>query len=510
MAYLAGGILLYGSISAVLFLIRPKSRLHRVTMETLGQKEKIAAAAVMLLLILACVIPMGWVPGWTGQEDNDRNQYELTAEAFLNGRLYIDSGDVDPRLTAMENPYDPAAREELGVDYRWDTVYYNGHYYMYFGVVPVVLLFLPFRILTGTALAAYHATQVFVALFIPGMFACLAMISRRFFAKLSFGMYLFLAAAFSAMSVWYSVTAPALYCTAITAALCMEIWSLFFFFRAVWVERDEKKQILLAFFGSLFGALAFGCRPPIALANLFVLPMLAEYLRGKKFDFRMCRRLVFAASPYVFVAVLLMCYNYARFGSVFEFGQAYQLTNTDQTAFGGLVSYLRTAGFAGILNGIYFNFLYFNSYYNAFPYVAFCGIFLNFPILFFMFFGLAPEGVWKRLKEQRLRAFVGTLFLIPLVIVVMQLLWSPYLMERYRMDQYWIMGVLCFLVIGFYYETLSERARKRFSCLITLLAFLAVGKCVLLYLVQSDGNLTVCYPQVLEEIKQVLKFGIGG
>lgn len=78
------------------------------------------------------------------------------------------------------------------------------------------------------------------------------------------------------------------------------------------------------------------------------------------------------------------------------------------------------------------------------------------------------------------------------------------------MDQYWIMGVLCFLVIGFYYETLSERARKRFSCLITLLAFLAVGKCVLLYLVQSDGNLTVCYPQVLEEIKQVLKFGIGG
>ena len=41
---------------------------------------------------------------------------------------------------------------------------------------------------------AYHATQVFVALFIPGMFACLAMISRRFFAKLSLGMYLFLAA----------------------------------------------------------------------------------------------------------------------------------------------------------------------------------------------------------------------------------------------------------------------------------------------------------------------------
>ena len=60
-------------------------------------------------------------------------------------------------------------------------------------------------------------------------------------------MYLMLASAFSIMSIWYSVDAPALYCTAITGALCMEIWSLFFFMRAVWVEQEEKKSIRLAF-----------------------------------------------------------------------------------------------------------------------------------------------------------------------------------------------------------------------------------------------------------------------
>ena len=64
---------------------------------------------------------------------------------------------------------------------------------------------------------------------------------------MTLGMYLMLASAFSIMSVWYSVDAPALYCTAITGALCMEIWSLFFFMRAVWVEEDEKKSIRLAF-----------------------------------------------------------------------------------------------------------------------------------------------------------------------------------------------------------------------------------------------------------------------
>lgn len=60
------------------------------------------------------------------------------------------------------------------------------------------------------------------------------------------------------MSIWYSVDAPALYCTAITGALCMEIWSLFFFMRAVWVEQEEKKSIRLAFRKSVC-ALAFGC-----------------------------------------------------------------------------------------------------------------------------------------------------------------------------------------------------------------------------------------------------------
>ena len=28
--------------------------------------------------------------------------------------------------------YDPQARVDLGVNYRWDTAYYHGHYYMYF------------------------------------------------------------------------------------------------------------------------------------------------------------------------------------------------------------------------------------------------------------------------------------------------------------------------------------------------------------------------------------------
>ena len=510
MKYLIGGCLLYGAIFFVLFWLRPKSKLHAMTLETFDRNKKIMTFTVMALLVLLCTIPMGIVPGWNGTEDNGRDEYELTAEAFLNGHLYIDNNDVDPLLLTMENPYDPQARLDLGVDYRWDTAYYNGHYYMYFGVVPVSLLFLPFRIITGTALTTYHATQIFVAFFICGVFANFYLLSKRFFKQISYAIYLLLAVAVSAMSVWYSVDCPAMYCTAITGALCMEIWSLFFFMRAVWVEQDEKKQILLAFFGSLFGALAFGCRPPVALANLFVIPLLVEYLRGKKFNFKLLKQLVFAALPYVIVAVLLMWYNYARFENPFEFGQAYQLTTADQSNYGGISSYFTQSNMFRILNGVCYNFFYFNNYCEGLPYVIFNGILLNFPILCFAVIGLSPEGVQKKLKEQRMRAFVAMLFLIPLVIAVMDTLWSPFMTERYRMDQYWIMGVLCFIVIGFYHDNLSEEAGRKFSCFITIWAFVTFGKAVLLYLVQNDGNLTYCYPEVIEEIKMILKFGFGG
>ena len=42
---------------------------------------------------------------------------------------------------------------------------------MYFGVVPAALVFAPFKLLFGVSLPAYHATQLFVALYVVGQFA---------------------------------------------------------------------------------------------------------------------------------------------------------------------------------------------------------------------------------------------------------------------------------------------------------------------------------------------------
>ena len=274
--------------------------------------KKTVTFLIAVLTILACVLPMDDLPLWNGEIPGHRNQYELMAEAILDGRIHFAYGDEDS-LAGLKNPYDPNERKEAGVKYHWDHAYYNGQYYMYFGIVPVFLAFLPYRVITGTALTTYRATQLFTAVTVAGIFCLFWMLRKLFFKKLPFGLYLALSVAFSVMSVWYAAAEPALYCTAITAAIALETWSIFFFVWAVYGEKRENRQILLAGIGALLGALVFGCRPPIALANLVVLPLLFVFLKEHAFSRKLLGKLALAATPYLLVAVCLMTYNYVRF-----------------------------------------------------------------------------------------------------------------------------------------------------------------------------------------------------
>lgn len=451
-----------------------------------------------LLTITVCVLPMDNLSIWNGEQPGHRNQYELMAEAILEGRLYIDYGEGDP-LAELENPYDPQEREELGVWYPWDHAYYNGHYYMYFGVVPVFLLFLPYRILTGESLTTFHATQIFAAFIIAGIFVLLGLLKKRFFKNLPYGVYLSLCVAFSVMSVWYSSAEPALYCTAITAAIALQIWSLYFFIRAVWVEQKENRQILHAAIGALLGALVFGCRPPIALANVIVLPMLFVFIRQRKFTANLFGKLVLAALPYAVVGIGLMLYNYARFDNPFEFGQAYQLTVADQSQYGFSI---QATDIIRIFNGTMESFFSYERISDTFPFLQAGGMLFNFPILL-LSLGMFKSAAIKYAKQNNLIPLEIGLALTVLIITVVDILWTPYLLERYHMDTYFLMGILCFIGVGLWYSTLATAKAKR------LLSLAVVGLSIItvissfLYYVE-----TVCvyYPEKAQEIESVLLF----
>ncbi|MBR2634310.1 MAG: hypothetical protein IKD31_01870 [Clostridia bacterium] len=464
---------LYGGLfSLLLFALRPSSLLHRAVAADPSVWKNLFSAAVAILTALVCILPMDNLSLWNGEIPGHRNQYELMAEAILDGRIDFAYGDEE-ELAELENPYDPEERQKEKVSYHWDHAYYNGHYYMYFGIVPVFLVFLPYRILTGEALTTFHATQIFVALAIAGIFVLFHLLCRLFFRKMPYSVYLLLSVSLSVMSVWYSSAEPALYCTAITSAIAVEIWSLFFFVWAVWGEKRENLQLLLAGIGALLGALAFGCRPPIALANVLVLPMLWAFCKGRRFTLRLLGKLFLAALPYFVIGGLLMSYNAARFDSPFEFGQAYQLTVADQSQYRvtlDLETLLR------LTNGSLEHFFAIGSVSETFPYLYAAGAFYNFPILL-LGAALFLPSVQGCLKKHRLLPLALSLIATVLLITALDIMWSPYLLERYHMDIYFLMGISLFLAVGGLYESSEKSAGLSFaasalSCVTVVSSFL--------------------------------------
>ena len=81
-------------------------------------------------------------------------QYHQLAVSLTEGHFYL---DIEPSedLMAMENPYDNNQRDADQVEFQWDTAYFNGKYYSYFGILPVFVYYLPYYLITGQAFPTY-------------------------------------------------------------------------------------------------------------------------------------------------------------------------------------------------------------------------------------------------------------------------------------------------------------------------------------------------------------------
>ena len=109
---------------------------------------------------------------------SEGDYYNLLVAGFRKGSLAMDVPVPDALRTAA-NPWDPATRSGMTVLH--DASYYNGHYYLYFGVVPAVVLFWPFHGLSGYDLPFVLASVGFVTgAFLLGSWLWLEILRRHF------------------------------------------------------------------------------------------------------------------------------------------------------------------------------------------------------------------------------------------------------------------------------------------------------------------------------------------
>lgn len=257
--------------------------------------------------------------------------YELLTEAIVHGQLSLRL-EPDARLAGLENPWAGAQ----GIPRAHDATYYEGKYYLYFGVAPVVLALAPWRLLTGTYLTDPAAILVFISVgYVLGLRFLLhatAALGSPLEAKMS--------AAAALVLGWggflhYNLAGAQFYQVPIACAFACLMGTANFVLGAGRAERLGAVAGRLAGASLLAGA-AVGARPNF----IFVLPLLGgigamlAWRRARAGARREAVVLVTATTaPAALVGTLLGAYNYARFGDPFEFGLSYQFAAIDMREF---------------------------------------------------------------------------------------------------------------------------------------------------------------------------------
>ncbi len=252
--------------------------------------------------------------------------YPDLARSLAEGNVYIEES-TDDVLLNMDNPYDRTLRDALGADYYWDVAYYEGKYYIYFGVVPAIIFHLPYYLITGNDLYYDHAQMLMNILILLGALALIEIIRKKYYEYLPIHMEILIyITTMFAIGLGILVKRSAIYYEAIGTAIMLVLWGLYFWLRSV---RDNEVSLWQGMLGSLFMALSVGARPQFAVASFAAFYIYRQAFREKKI-----KTIVLLILPYIPIAIALMMYNYARFGSVFDFGANYNLTTHDMTHIG--------------------------------------------------------------------------------------------------------------------------------------------------------------------------------
>jgi len=356
----------------LIFLFRPKSLIFRINLrdEPVFTKRAIIVAVLVEVYLISSFLFFGsnlvgiatksynygsWdresiVSVYDAAGDNAQ-QYSMLAEAIAHGQLYLEE-EPPQWLQELDDPYDKGARDEAqkaqGGDYLFDVAYYNGHYYVYFGIVPELLFYLPFYVLTGAHFPTAIGILIAMIAFVCGCTALLDRFARHHFKRVNLGVFLLLQIPLVICSgMLYLVKFPTFYSLPIMCGLAFSIWGLYLWLRGRSSARPEGWYLG----GSLCMALVVGCRPQLMVLSLLAFPLFwRRYVSERRlFTASGARQFACLIVPYVLVIAGVMWYNAARFGSPFDFGANYNLTVHNMTKRGLAFGRIAPAVFAYFL-----------------------------------------------------------------------------------------------------------------------------------------------------------------
>lgn len=323
-------LLLLGLISLILF-IRIYD-LGGVVYDHKKDTHRIVAGVMTILCVISVFI--FWVPDQKLIEYSDEfdassaksDPYIQTFDAFQRGQVWLNL-EVDPRLLELENVFDRPNRDKSEIPYAFDRALYNGKYYSYFGLAPVLTFYYPVYWLTGK-LPTLEMSCMFYAPFTI-LLLCLAIICAvRLCCKSPnfILMLLMMPCATMLCGVYYCLQFTNQYDVVVASGLCFLSLSLWSGMQACLCEKKWQRYVLFAICG-IGVILSVQSRPTMAITSVILAPFFLGILLDKKapFNYRIVQAAAFVV-PLLIGAAGTFWYNAIRFGSPLDFGAGYQLT----------------------------------------------------------------------------------------------------------------------------------------------------------------------------------------
>lgn len=240
------------------------------------------------------------------------NYYNLLINSLKEGKLYI----ADFKNLQSLLPFDASE--------------YKGKIYIYFGLTPLLIFYVPFHLIT-----TIYLTDKLLVLLLSSLFFILSLlILKIFIQQLKFKLKPFMII----LSIFligvcnylpFLVIRGAIYEVCIlTAMICLILSTIILYYLS---NNDRHKHLFIILLGLLL-ALCVGARPQyILFIPVFYITLIyIECIKETDNAISITELSILFFMPCIIYGIIIATYNYLRFDSFIEFGWSYQLNEFNQ------------------------------------------------------------------------------------------------------------------------------------------------------------------------------------
>ena len=320
-------------------------------------------ATLCFFIFLYAICQLNYETFFIDKKDiNKEDSILMQAESIMNNQIEL-MEEPSKELKELDNPYDSIKRDEQGINYLYDVAYYNGKYYNYFGIAPIITSILPFRILTGKYTHTYIFNLLYIFISVISLYFLYKKLIKKFVkTTLLFNFYLGFYALLFGSNI-FTLLRGQKYDIVVSSGIAFLLISLNL---ALSICNNKKYKFLKLVFLGITTALIVLSKPNLIVYYCIIYFLIMLSMQGLTMKEKLNNYCIILIPLGIF-AIFQMYLNYIRFDNVLEFGAKYQLTGFNMNycmfitfgkIYAGVVEYMLKTP---IINPLKFPFVFINT-----------------------------------------------------------------------------------------------------------------------------------------------------